>query len=287
MKLQDLADLFNTELQGIYNTEEAQSIFLLTIDTVLKYNRAQYLLKKQEILNHDQLIELQQILAQLKTGEPIQYILGEALFYGSAFKVNPSVLIPRPETEELVQWVIESCELSDVTGSSLRIIDIGTGSGCIAVSLKKGLPAAEVTAIDIAGDALDTAMENAALNQVNINFIEADIRTYKSKGKFDVVVSNPPYITTNEQQDMHANVLDHEPHLALFVANEKPLEFYEAIADFAWLTLSDMGLLFFEINEHFGKETVEMLTAKSFVAIELRKDMQGKDRMIKCSKAIV
>ncbi len=285
MKLQDLAGKFKSSLQEIYGNEEAESIFLIAIEAVLQYKRADYLLKKEVIVSAEHLDKLQRILTELKTGKPLQYILGETVFYGFPFKVNSSVLIPRPETEELVEWVIECAELADVTGAGLRILDIGTGTGCIAVSLNKSLPNAKVSALDVSQEAIDIASANAALNKVDIKFIHTDIRTFTTEHKFDIIVSNPPYITQREKEEMHNNVLDHEPHLALFVADEKPLEFYEAIADFAWVTLSDMGLLFFEINEHLGQETVEMLSAKSFINIELKQDMQGKDRMIKCEKS--
>jgi len=287
MKLKDLAEHFNATLDKIYEAEEAHAIFLVAINSVLNYSRADYLLKKNEVVNGSDLVKLQDIATELKLGKPIQYILGETVFYGLPFKVSPAVLIPRPETEELVDWAIECSELADVTGSSLRIIDIGTGSGCIAVSLKKNLPAAEVFALDVSEAAIEVASANATLNQVAINFIKADIRTFNTEQKFDLIISNPPYITPGEKEQMHKNVLVHEPHLALFVTHEKPLEFYEAIADFAWVSLSDMGLLFFEINEYLAKETIEMLKAKSFINIELRKDMQGKDRMIKCELARV
>lgn len=285
MKLQDLAGKFKSSLQDIYGNEEAESIFLIAIEAVLQYKRADYLLKKEVIVSTEHLDKLQRILTELKTGKPLQYILGETVFYGFPFKVNSSVLIPRPETEELVEWVIECAELADVTGAGLRILDIGTGTGCIAVSLNKSLPNAKVSALDVSQEAIDIASANAALNKVDIKFIHTDIRTFTTEHKFDIIVSNPPYITQREKEEMHNNVLDHEPHLALFVADEKPLEFYEVIADFAWVTLSDMGLLFFEINEHLGQETVEMLSAKSFINIELKQDMQGKDRMIKCEKS--
>ena len=287
MKLKDLAEHFNATLDKIYEAEEAHAIFLVAINSVLNYSRADYLLKKNEVVNGSDLVKLQDIATELKLGKPIQYILGETVFYGLPFKVSPAVLIPRPETEELVDWAIECSELADVTGSSLRIIDIGTGSGCIAVSLKKNLPAAEVFALDVSEAAIEVASANATLNQVAINFIKADIRTFNTEQKFDLIISNPPYITPGEKEQMHKNVLVHEPHLALFVTHEKPLEFYEAIADFAWVSLSDMGLLFFEINEYLAKETIEMLKAKSFINIELRKDIQGKDRMIKCELARV
>jgi release factor glutamine methyltransferase len=287
MKLKDLAEHFNATLNNIYETEEAHAIFLVAIKSVLNYARADYLLKKDEVINGTDLVKLQDIATELKTGKPIQYILGGTVFYGLPFKVSSAVLIPRPETEELVDWAIECNVLADITGSSVRIIDIGTGSGCIAISLKKNLPNSEVFALDVSEEAIAIASANAALNQADINFIKADIREFNTKQKFDVIISNPPYITPGEKEQMHENVLVHEPHLALFVTNEKPLEFYEAIADFAWVSLSDMGLLFFEINEYLAKETIEMLEAKSFINIELKEDMQGKDRMIKCQLARV
>lgn len=287
MKLKDLAGRFADSLGEIYGPDEAHAIFLVAIGSVLQYSRADYLLKKEEKLQEGPVIRLQNILTELQSGKPVQYVIGETFFYGLPFKVSPSVLIPRPETEELVEWVIESSALATATGSGLRIIDIGTGSGCIAVSLKKNLPATEVSALDISEAAIDVASANAALNQVDIHFIEADIRDFVTLQKFDVIVSNPPYITLREKEQMQDHVLDHEPHLALFVPNEKPLVFYEAVADFAWATLSNFGLLFFEINADLGKETVEMLAVKSFINIELRKDMQGKDRMIKCQRASV
>jgi release factor glutamine methyltransferase len=210
----------------------------------------------------------------------VQYVLGETVFYGLPFKVSPAVLIPRPETEELVEWVLESVAAEGMR--DLQILDVGTGSGCIAVALKKHLGTAGVSALDISKDSLAMASDNAILNEVVINFIEADIRGYSGRETYGLIVSNPPYITTDEKQAMHENVLAHEPHLALFISNEDPLVFYKAIADFALLNLKPDGLLFFEINEHLGKETVQMLKDKSFIGIELRKDMQGKDRMIRC-----
>jgi release factor glutamine methyltransferase len=284
MKLKDLAGQFADSLGKMYGPDEAHAMFFVAIGSVLQYGRADYLLKKEEKLEEGQLIRLQNILTELQNGKPVQYVIGEAFFYGLPFKVSPSVLIPRPETEELVDWVIESTALATATGSGLRIIDIGTGSGCIAVSLKKNLPATAVSALDISDAAINVASANAALNQVDIHFIQADIRDFITPLKFDVIVSNPPYIRLQEKEQMQNHVLDHEPHLALFVPNEKPLVFYEAIADFAWAALSDFGLLFFEINADLGKETVKMLVAKSFINIELRKDMQGKDRMIKCQR---
>jgi len=287
MRLKDLAVQFSNSLSSTYGKQEADAIFLLVIDQLLKYTRSDYLRNKEEVIPEHQLKELLDIESQLTTGRPLQYVLGETFFYGLPFKVNPAVLIPRPETEELVEWVLEQAMLTEISGGTMRIIDIGTGSGCIAVSLKKNLPHSKVTALDVSPEALATAASNATLNQVEVNFINADIRAFTTDQKFDVIVSNPPYITMEEQQSMHENVLSHEPHLALFVANERPLEFYEVIADFAWTNLSDFGYLFFEINENLGKETIEMLTIKSFINITLKKDMQGKDRMICCQKRII
>ncbi len=213
--------------------------------------------------------------------------------------MNESVLIPRPETEELVEWVIQKVESLKlkVKGSesktlhaprpTLNILDIGTGSGCIAISLKKNLPDADITALDISSEALAIAQKNAVLNDVEVSFIEQDILTSHIShltSPYSILVSNPPYITQTEKAQMHENVLANEPHLALFVSNEKPLIFYEVIADFAINNLKEKGLLFFEINEYLGKETVNMLLVKGFNSIELKKDMQGKDRMICCSR---
>jgi release factor glutamine methyltransferase len=194
-------------------------------------------------------------------------------------------LIPRPETEELVDWVLEHIgKTIGRSGKPLNLLDVGTGSGCIAVSLKINLPVAQVFALDISEQALSIASDNAAMNQTDIRFINSDIRNYITQQRFDVIVSNPPYITLNEQAEMSENVLAHEPHLALFVSNEDPLVFYAAIADFALKNLVEDGLLFFEINEYLGKETVDLLSHKGLKNIELRKDMQGKDRMVRCCR---
>jgi release factor glutamine methyltransferase len=229
------------------------------------------------------------ILGRLKTGEPVQYILGHTEFYGLPFKVNPSVLIPRPETEELVEWVIEIWQLA-VGGwqAPPAILDIGTGSGCIAVSLKKNLKNVQVSAIDISTEAIKTAKENAGLNEVDIYFIHADILnpTHLSlaTNHYSLIISNPPYVTLDDKKQMHTNVTDFEPHTALFVPDDDPLIFYKAISDFASTHLVKGGLLFFEINEAYGEQTVELLNSKLFNNIELRKDMSGKYRMIKAIK---
>ena len=221
------------------------------------------------------------ILNELSTGKPIQYILGKTEFYGLPFLVNPSVLIPRPETEELVDWAINS--LKTEINNSAHIIDIGTGSGCIAISIKKHLPDFKVSAIDISATAIQTATKNAKLNQVEVEFSEEDIlnpKATKTK-KYKVIISNPPYVTLLDKRQMHTNVTDFEPHNALFVSDDDPLIFYRFIAKFAIKHLDQNGLLFFEINESYGQETVNLLDELGFKEISLRKDLSGKDRMLK------
>ncbi len=286
MKLKDLASIFTTELLPLYGEEEAKAIFLIAIEYYLKINRFNYSLNKDTEVNNDDKKVLDFVLNQLKTGKPIQYILGETLFYGLTFKVNEAVLIPRPETEELVEWVMEKVESLKLNPQPVTLLDIGTGSGCIAISLKKKLPELDVAALDVSSEALAVAKQNALLNEVDISFIEQDILTSQVshlKSQYSILVSNPPYITQSEKEQMHHNVLANEPHLALFVSNEQPLLFYEAIADYALKNLTEDGLLFFEINEYLGDKMVELLSYKGFKAIELRQDMQGKDRMICCS----
>ncbi|HKG08269.1 MAG TPA: peptide chain release factor N(5)-glutamine methyltransferase [Pedobacter sp.] len=281
MNFKQLLQHFKDELNEFYDPQESAAIFNVIALQVSGLDRGKLHLVQLNEVSQPELDKYIQILKELKTGKPVQYVLGETVFYGLKFKVSEAVLIPRPETEELVEWVIGTCS-SNFNG---RILDIGTGSGCIAVSLMKNLSLSTVFAMDISEAAIDITIHNAFLNEVVVNSIRADIRDYSSSEKFDVLVSNPPYITNDEQPEMHENVLAFEPHLALFVANENPLIFYKAIADFALTNLNAEGLLFFEINAQFGKETVEMLLAKSFIDIELRKDMQGNDRMIKCRLA--
>jgi len=275
MNLSQLLHHFKEELKDVYEEEEVKSIFSISVEHLLQLRRSQLMLNWEKEPEPEILTSFLTILEGLKAQKPIQYLLGEAFFYGSVFKVNEAVLIPRPETEELVDWILEE----KIPAPS--VIDFGTGTGCIAISLKKHLKDASVTAVDISEEAIRTASENALINRIDVRFIHADILTFQSETKFDIIVSNPPYITEKERTEMHQNVLAHEPHLALFVTDERPLVFYEAVADFALANLKENGFLFFEINEYLAKETIQMLKDKSFVFIELRKDMQGKDRMIR------
>ena len=289
---------FRESLKEVYHSNETESITLLAITEITGLSKAKLKAFPEEEISTDHAKQLADILTRLKTGEPIQYIIGHTEFYGLPFKVNPSVLIPRPETEELVEWAIESVSSGQwAVGSEqlavCHILDIGTGSGCIAISLKKNLPGFNVSAIDISEDALNTAKENAWLNSVSVDFIKTDILSveipfafhlspFTSKSPFTLIISNPPYVTLHDKTQMHQNVTDFEPHTALFVPEDDPLIFYKVIADFAVKNLTENGLLFFEINENYGEQIVELLTDKSFKNIELRKDMSGRDRMVKC-----
>jgi len=275
MNIKALEKEYIQSLSHFYDNDEAKAIFNLAASSVLKVTKSQLVIdKEKEILAKDS-NKLSKILTDLKTGKPVQQVLGETIFYGLPFKVTSNVLIPRPETEELVDWVI-----NNVKDKKESLLDIGTGSGCIPIVLKKHLPHLDVSSIDISSEALKVAAENAQLNKININLIEADILKYSTDKMYDVIVSNPPYIRELEKAEMHENVLIHEPHTALFVSDENPLIFYKAIADFALSNLNPNGYLFFEINEYLWEETLQILIDKRFKNIELKKDMQGKDRMI-------
>jgi release factor glutamine methyltransferase len=282
--IKDVFVAFKQSLDKVYDANEIEALTLMVINEITELSKAQIKAFPEKEIANEQIEKLNNILPRLKTGEPIQYILGHTEFYGLLFKVSPSVLIPRPETEELVEWVLTSVGSCQLAVSN--ILDIGTGSGCIAISIKKNLPEAQITAIDISAKALAIAKQNADLNKVNIDFIEADILNPSSEIeslKFEIIVSNPPYVTLHDKTQMHFNVIDFEPHNALFVPENDPLIFYKAIADFALKTLQPNGLLFLEINESLGNETVELLADKGFKNIELRKDMSGRDRMIKAT----
>lgn len=278
MNFKELRGLFIREGAEFYNQEEASALFYRMLDQLLGWSRTKATTNLDTDIEASDLHKYLDVLEKLKVGQPIQYVFEETWFYGFPFKVNSAVLIPRPETEELVYWIIE--ELKYRNGGSL--LDIGTGSGCIAIALKKSLDNFNVSALDVSADALEVAQYNASINKVVVNFIEADILEYSGTERFDLIVSNPPYIKEDEKPEMHKNVLAYEPHRALFVSNENPLIFYKAIADFALVHLIPQGLLFFEINEYLGKETVDMLVLKGFKQIILKKDMQGKDRMVSC-----
>ncbi len=279
--IRDVFDRFKLGLKDHYEVNEITSLTQLAIAEKTGFSNAKIKAFPELELSENESTKLIDILNELSTGKPIQYILGKTEFYGLPFLVNPSVLIPRPETEELVDWAINS--LKTEINNSAHIIDIGTGSGCIAISIKKHLPDFKVSAIDISATAIQTATKNAKLNQVEVEFSEEDIlnpKATKTK-KYKVIISNPPYVTLLDKRQMHTNVTDFEPHNALFVSDDDPLIFYRFIAKFAIKHLDQNGLLFFEINESYGQETVNLLDELGFKEISLRKDLSGKDRMLK------
>ncbi|MCT4639606.1 MAG: peptide chain release factor N(5)-glutamine methyltransferase [Bacteroidales bacterium] len=279
--LHHIKTIFSTELNGIYPDTEINSFFRITAEEILGLTPVEIHLNMSAEIDENKFAQINKIVDDLKHEKPIQYIIGHTEFYELKFLVNENVLIPRPETEELVHWIITDNRIDEPV-----IIDIGTGSGCIPVSLAKNINSADVKSIDISEDAIETATRNAKLNNVNVEFVNADILSYTNidVAKADIVVSNPPYIRESEKRLMSNNVLDNEPHLALFVDDNDPLIFYKVIADFAISNLKKGGVLYLEINEAFGEETCNMLIEKGFTDCILRKDLFGKDRMIKAMK---
>lgn len=284
MKLKDLHIKFHKELDAIYGQNEVQSFFYLLVEFHLNFKRIDITLQPDFELNSQVLEHFLNAIARLKTYEPIQYIIGQTEFYGLLFKVNAHTLIPRPETEELVELIINSEKLK--TNQPVTILDIGTGTGCIAIALAKHIPNAKVFAVDVSDGALKLAKENAILNGATIEFIKADILNWQSDSKlqdlkFDIIVSNPPYVRHLEKSEMKANVLQHEPHLALFVDDANPLQFYRAIAAFASQKLQPDGQLYFEINQYLGDEMLQLLKSFHFKNIKLLTDIFGNHRMMK------
>ncbi|PWH82186.1 peptide chain release factor N(5)-glutamine methyltransferase [Algibacter marinivivus] len=284
MKVKDIQNIFHVELDVLYGEEEVNSFFFILIAHYNNITRIQLAVNPDMVI--DDYENILNALQLLKKQKPIQYIIGETEFYGLPFKVNENVLIPRPETEELVDWVLKEVD----NNKPITILDIGTGSGCIAISLAKNLTNAKVYALDVSAKAIKIAKRNAELNKVTVKFIEADILKIKNEGfmadvKFDIIVSNPPYVRVQEKALMKANVLDNEPHLALFVEDENPLLFYIAISNFASSNLNDNGQLYFEINEYLGNDMIGLLSQNHFQKIKLKQDIFKKDRMIKGVKA--
>jgi len=308
MLLKSYKTKFFQELSSLYDEKEIESFFYLILENFHQIKRIDLALNPQMEMNDKQLLHWESILSDLKKQKPIQYILGETEFYGLPFLVNENTLIPRPETEELVELIIKQNSKSEIPpepkvngaklNSKLKILDIGTGSGCIAISLVKNISNVEVYAIDISEEVLETAKKNAQINQVEIHFIQADIlkinnleqlptsnpkletHNPKLETQFDIIVSNPPYVRNLEKQEINPNVLEYEPHLALFVEDEDALLFYRKIAQLALKSLSPNGRLYFEINQYLGKETVELIESFGFKNVVLHKDIYGNDRMI-------
>jgi len=285
MLIKDYHNFFIQELTPLYDVGEAESFFYLILENKKNLRRIDLALHTDLSLSETDLINWNSILEKLKLEIPIQYILGTTNFFGLDFLVNSNVLIPRPETEELVEWIIKNQKNTQST-KPLRILDIGTGSGCIAISLAKNIPNAEVYALDISASALAIAEENASTNNVNVIFNEKNIlETDVLEHNFDIIVSNPPYVRNLEKAELMNNVLENEPHLALFVADKDALIFYEKIANLSQKFLVEKGVLYFEINQYLGKEMLDLLRNKDFSGLELRKDIYGNDRMIKAEWA--
>jgi len=328
MLLQDLKSDFYKQLKSLYPKTEVTSFFYRLCDFKLGLKRVDIALNLDKKIALKEVSFFEDAIKRLKLFEPIQYVIGTTEFYGLTFKVDKNVLIPRPETEELVSWILKEVKGQKAKGKRLKILDIGTGSGCIAIALAENLPQAEVWALDVSKQALKIAKQNATLNKVNINFIEADILNLNTKDiviaskakqsltnkeinsvakplrndvqnnnsvipterkisdeesfflNFDIIISNPPYVKQNEKPLMQPNVLNHEPHVALFVENNNPLLFYDKIADFAIKNLSKNGILFFEINQNFGQGVITILQQKGFKNTALKKDIFEADRMV-------
>ena len=281
MQLKSLQNFFQNGLLGYYPKEEINTFFYRICEQYLDYKRIDVSLKSETLINPETFEYFETIISRLLTYEPIQYILGTTAFFGLEFKVDSNVLIPRPETEELVAWILKQTDSSQ----SLKILDIGTGSGCIAISLAKHLLNAEIYALDVSPKALEIAELNAQQNAVKLNMIQANVLEWKPTDlSFDLIVSNPPYVRESEKERMAPNVLEHEPHLALFVENDNPLVFYRAIVELGKQTLKKQGQLYFEINEYLGKETQALFSSDTFEDVQLKSDIFGKHRMICAQK---
>ncbi|MCK3685853.1 peptide chain release factor N(5)-glutamine methyltransferase [Maribellus sp. YY47] len=279
--MQSTIQYIESQLNGFYPSSEISAFVRRIMESVFDLSYTDMILQKDRVFDLHEKERVHHIVERLKTYEPLQYILGETEFYGLGLKVSPAVLIPRPETEELVNWILES-NLAE----NARIMDIGTGSGCIALALKAGAPQTSVMGVDVSETALEMAESNAAQKQLDVAFRKADILRWDEYAweMQDVIVSNPPYVRESEKAQMEANVLKYEPDGALFVSDDDPLVFYRTIAGLALKYLKPDGLLFFEINENLGNQMIEMLRQMGFHDLELRQDINGRNRMMRCKK---
>lgn len=278
MNLKSLKNYMIAELQAINNGSEIDAFFLRLLDFKLNISKIDVVLNPNLTIELADELFFKSAISELKQEKPIQYILGETEFYGLTFKVNEFTLIPRPETEELVDWIVKD----NLKKDHISVLDIGTGSGCIPISLAKNLKDADITTMDVSEQAIEMATKNASMHNVVVDFKHNDILKHTNTPvKYDVIVSNPPYVRNLEKQEIKKNVLAYEPHLALFVADDDALIFYRKIAEFAMSNLKDSGTLYFEINQYLGKESVELVKCIGFKNVELRQDLSGNDRMLK------
>jgi release factor glutamine methyltransferase len=290
MFLKEIKNNFHEQLDALFGKDEVESFFFILTEYLHNLKRIDLALNPNFEISEEDVQKWKAIISELKTEKPIQYIIGETWFYDSKFYVNEHTLIPRPETEELVDWIVSKFPKTH-NPKPITVLDIGTGTGCIPISIKKNIPQAEVFAIDVSEEALKVAKRNAVENKVEVNFILQNILEvenlltfdFRLSTKLDIIVSNPPYVRNLEKEEIKKNVLEYEPHLALFVEDNDALLFYRKIAQLAKESLTENGLLFFEINQYLGKETVELLEQLGFKNIELRKDIYGNDRMVKCN----
>lgn len=275
--LKEISAIWSNQLSNLYSEREARNILLLALEDVFKFNRSTLLVSKEILLSEEQLEELSQILSRLQTGEPLQYIVGFTYFDDLKLKVAPGVLIPRPETEELVAWIQETIP----DERNLKVVDWCTGSGCIALAMKNRNPTFDVIGYDVSQEALEIAKLNEKELSLGVEFEMNNALEPEIKEGIDIIISNPPYIPWKEKAEMHQNVTDFEPDLALFVPNEEPLLFYRAIAEYAIRTLNNGGCLFFELHEDYALETQNMVKELGFDPVEIKEDLQGKQRMLK------
>ena len=282
----DIANVYQETLSHLYPPGEIKQLFLMSYSFITGKNNTDYLSNSADKITETVSLQFMSILERLQTEQPIQYILGITDFYGLRLVVNEHTLIPRSETEELVEWIVREHQRRE----HLSILDVGTGSGCIALALKKSLPQAQVDAIDLQAAAIKVARTNAANLNLSVNFIQADILEWdgfmQENQQYDVIVSNPPYITPAEQKDMHNNILLYEPHIALFVEEQTPLLFYDVVAEMGKQHLSAGGNLYFEINQYLSRETCDLLLKKGYEDVTLRQDLNQVDRMIKASAKV-
>lgn len=280
MTLQEFYTKGRAQLQYLYEERESEAILKTLVTYLLGYTDAQLLLRQNEYLKQEEITCLEDHLKQVVAGIPVQYVLGQVNFYGLDFYVEPGVLIPRQETEELVAWIVAQEQ------QARQVLDVGVGSGCITAALGKHLKNVQLTALDISLEALDLARENCDLYGLRPTFLYGDVLKWQEYGlgTYDVIVSNPPYVRMSEKVLMHKNVLEHEPHSALFVPDENPLLFYEAIAELGREHLVENGVLYFEINEDLAKNLQVLLAQKDYRNIELRQDLNGKDRMMRANR---
>lgn|SRR5690606_3388727 len=278
MTVNDYKKQFLNKLPEFYDNEERLYLFYILMEEVMKFSKTDCILRGNDDVSIEKMEELDQVLYRLQNSEPIQHIFEKAYFYGYEFKVSPATLIPRRETEELVEWVLS--EMKNEPQKNWRVLDIGTGTGCIPITIKKEFPLAVVSAIDVSVEALKIAKENAVNLKTDVTFIKQDILKTQNLDGYDIIISNPPYVRNLEKTEIKNNVLHYEPHLALFVEDNDPLIFYRKITQLAQKSLTENGMLFFEINQYLGNEMNEMVS-EYFNTVELRKDLQGNERMMK------